>query len=161
MKSNRKKRLRKQFFISCLCFSMISISVLLLPLAGEGENNLQVYIGYAVGILFWLGLLAGIVTYLRLYRQNKKFIKEKVGKKSRPSCINFFRNKYAAVTDIVLCTSFVVMILGSIFIEFPVGVDVIVFCLFITSTYLHFLLNGNVFYIISFVQTETKEGETL
>lgn len=155
--------MKKQFLISCLCFSVISISVLLLPLAGNGENNIQIYIGYGIGILFWLGLIAGIVTYIKLYVQNREFIKEKAGKKNRPSCINFFRNKYAAAADIVLCMSFVVMILGNIFIEFPTGVDVIVLCLFITSTYLHFLLNGDVFHIISFAQTgiEKKEGEAL
>lgn len=48
--------MKKQFLISCLCFSVISISVLLLPLAGNGENNIQIYIGYGIGILFWLGL---------------------------------------------------------------------------------------------------------
>lgn len=163
MKGNRKKRLRKQFFISCLCFLMISISVLLLPLAGEGENNLQIYIGYVIGILFWLGLIVGTATYIKLYVQNKEFIKEKAGEKNKPSFINFFRNKYAAAADTVLCISFVVMVLGNVFIEFPTSVDVIMLCLFITSVYLHFLLNGDVFHIISFVQTETetKEGEAL
>lgn len=37
--------MKKQFLISCLCFSVISISVLLLPLAGNGENKIQTAIG--------------------------------------------------------------------------------------------------------------------
>lgn len=155
--------MKKQFLISCLCFSVISISVLLLPLAGNGENKIQTAIGYGIGVLFWLGLIAGIATYIKLYVQNKEFIKEKTGEKRKTSFINFFRNKYAAVADTALGISFVVMILGNVFIEFPASMDVIILCLFITSVYLHFLLNGDVFHIISFAQAkiEKKEGEAL
>ncbi len=57
-----RKKLKKQLLISLCCFSLISLAVLLMPLAGERETLTQRGLNCAVGILFWIGLLSGILS---------------------------------------------------------------------------------------------------
>ena len=69
-----RKKLKKQLLISLCCFSLISLAVLMMPLAGERETLTQRGLNCAVGILFWIGLLSGILSCVFIHKKNRKYL---------------------------------------------------------------------------------------
>lgn len=151
----KKSRLVRRFQITVLCFLPISISVILLPICGTGEKTWQDILGKIVGILFWGGVLAGSYSYFLMCRKYKKQLAQTAAKRKIPAALRFFSNPAARVVDAV----FLLSLAGSIYSLASSNVNVVVefifLFLFVTSCYLHFMVNGRIF---QYIAQKRKEG---
>ena len=152
-----RKKLKKQLLISLCCFSLISLAVLLMPLAGERETLTQRGLNCAVGILFWIGLLSGILSCVFIHRKNRKYLSVHIDKGRRPAAVRFFSTRAAVPADSVLIVSLIGVIAGNISKQFHPAADYIFLFLFVTALYLHFLANSNLFHYIE-QSTAKKTG---
>lgn len=143
-----RKKLKKQLLISLCCFSLISLAVLLMPLAGERETLTQRGLNCAVGILFWIGLLSGILSWVVIHRKNRKYLSVHIDKGRRPVAVRFFSTRAAVLADSVLIVSLIGVIAGNISKQFHPAADYIFLFLFVTALYLHCLTNSNLFHYI-------------
>lgn len=141
-----RKKLKKQLLISLCCFSLISLAVLLMPLAGERETLTQRGLNCAVGILFWIGLLSGILSWVVIHRKNRKYLSVHIDKGRRPAAVRFFSTRAAVLADSVLIVSLIGVIAGNISKQFHPAAEYIFLFLFVTALYLHFLTNSNLFH---------------
>ena len=141
-----RKKLKKQLLISLCCFSLISLAVLMMPLAGERETLTQRGLNCAVGILFWIGLLSGILSWVVIHRKNRKYLSVHIDKGRRPAAVRFFSTRAAVLADSVLIVSLIGVIAGNISKQFHPAADYIFLFLFVTALYLHFLTNSNLFH---------------
>ena len=108
-----RKKLKKQLLISLCCFSLISLAVLLMPLAGERETLTQRGLNCAVGILFWSGLLSGILSCVFIHKKNRKYLSVHTDKGRRPAAVRFFSTRAAVLADSVLIVSLIGVIAGN------------------------------------------------
>ena len=152
-----RKKLKKQLLISLCCFSLISLAVLMMPLAGERETLTQRGLNCAVGILFWIGLLSGILSWVFIHRKNRKYLSVHIDKGRRPAAVRFFSTRAAVLADSVLIVSLIGVIAGNISKQFHPAADYIFLFLFVTALYLHFLTNSNLFHYIE-QSTAKKTG---
>ena len=141
-----RKKLKKQLLISLCCFSLISLAVLLMPLAGERETLTQRGLNCAVGILFWSGLLSGILSCVFIHKKNRKYLSVHTDKGRRPAAVRFFSTRAAVLADSVLIVSLIGVIAGNISKQFHPAAEYIFLFLFVTALYLHFLTNSNLFH---------------
>ena len=141
-----RKKLKKQLLISLCCFSLISLAVLLMPLAGERETLTQRGLNCAVGILFWSGLLSGILSWVFIHKKNRKYLSVHTDKGRRPAAVRFFSTRAAVLADSVLIVSLIGVIAGNISKQFHPAAEYIFLFLFVTALYLHFLTNSNLFH---------------
>lgn len=93
----------KKFFTgSVIGFFISALSILLLPLAGNGGDDGLTAVSLVTGIAFWLGLIIGILCFVLSWRSIRYDIGyEKVKDTSKPGYMSFFKTKYAAIADIV------------------------------------------------------------
>lgn len=153
-----KKKILYEFLISTCLFALMSVSVLLVPLSGNGQTSMQKAVGNVIGILFWLGLLGGSIVYILMISRNKSCVAEIKNTRKLPSVFCFFRNKEAAVVDIVLAISIVGIIIGNTAGNLPEAMDITFLFLGVTALYGHFLVNGDFFqYIKSFGKRSEKK----
>ena len=145
---NKKIIAKNLLGIICI-FSMSSLVVVLMPLTELIPENAGKVFGFIIGILFWISLIGGIVAYLRLYKRCRVIIQESIGK-CRSPLIVFFSNPVAKVIDLILITSIIVNITFMTLVNPPAFLIWFGIFTFVTSLYLHFLLNGRIFkYIIT------------
>lgn len=138
--------MKKGFAGVLAAFAVSALSPALIPFA-LGSNGELSGAGYTAGIMFWAGLVAGIVSYILLHQQYKK-VKSFEIKHKLPAPFRFFSNRTAQVTDSVL----VIGLIGTIYCIVNVTVNQIVASAFLMLTlmglYAHFLFNGNVYLYI-------------
>ena len=108
-----------------------------------------------IGIIFWLGLIAGVVFTILLSKQ----IKATGIHKGKIGLITFFSNPIAIIFDCLMILSFIGSVLIVVFqSEQLIGYFVI--ALFIFSFEMHCVLNGkNYLYIKQKKQEEKNNGE--
>ena len=70
--------MKKGFAGVLAAFAVSALSPVLIPFALDGDGNLN-GAGYAAGVMFWLGMIAGIIGYILLYLQYKKKRTERNG----------------------------------------------------------------------------------
>lgn len=135
--------MKKGFAGVLAAFFVSALSPVLIPFALDRDGNLN-GVGYAAGVMFWLGLIVGIAGYILLYHQYKKKLTEKI-KRKLPSPLCFFSNRPAQIMDAVL----IIGLIGTIYCSVNVTADQILAVTFLlltlTGIYAHFLLNGNVY----------------
>ena len=153
--------LEKRFLVTTGCFFLISIALLLLPLCGGGETGIEKGIGTLVGILFWVGIMSGCVSYFLMYRKYKEALEKRLPQSRIPSCLRVWGNPVAIGIDIL----FLIGLIGAVYCNVTIGVNRILdfLSLFITITcfYLHFLATGKVFQYLVLVKIKkgVKENE--
>lgn len=159
------ENLEKDFLITAGCFSLISLAVLLLPFCGTEQSAWQKTLGNVVGILFWTGVLTGSFRYYLLYKRHKEEIlqEEPQNESKTPVFLRFFTNPVAKRVDCILLLSFA----GTVYCMFAFHANVVFdftsLFLFITTLYLHFMVNGKIFqYIVQKKKRgiENNEKET-
>lgn len=127
-------------------FAVSALSPVLIPFAIDKNGNLN-SAGYAAGVMFWLGLAAGIAGYILIYLRYKKLRSGKKRKKI-PMPLRFFSNRPAQIMDGIL----ILGIIGVIYCIVNATVNQIVAVVFLlmalTGLYSHFLFNGNVYQYI-------------
>lgn len=130
----RKISTKKAFVIVYIEFLVSAASVWMVLSAFDAEGNLSP-LGYAGGILFWLGLFGGIISYAVFFRKRFK----------GPNVLRFFSNNAAITADVTAIVSLAAVIL------FANQTDVNQFAALLSTfllqvgIYSHFLLNGKIF----------------
>ncbi len=146
--------MKKGFAGVLAAFAVSALSPVLIPFALDSDGSLN-GAGYAAGVMFWAGLLAGIAGYILLYLKYKKV--ERVKRQRRlPSPLCFFSNRPAQVMDVVL----IIGLIGTIYCIVNVTVNqmlaVVFLLLALAGIYAHFLLNGNVYQYIRNYKPKNK-----
>ena len=85
---------KKAFAIVYIQFLISAVSVWMVLGAFDAEGKLNT-LGYTAGVLFWLGILGGVVSYIIFFRKAYK----------GPNVLKFFSNKPAMAADVVLIIS--------------------------------------------------------
>lgn len=152
------KNIKILFAVVSVFFGISGFSVLLTPYSVM-DNGKLAPAGYAAGILFWAGMILGIMAYVLLYREYKKTgITE--AKPAHKLLRYVCSNPAATVADVLLAAALVMMVYVSVNIRFSQTVAMISLFLLVISIYAHFLLNGKVFrYIYKNYLEKRKEGK--
>ncbi len=145
------KNLMKAIIISLFTSSFS----LILSYFGDYQGNIiNVIMAYAVGVLFWLGLIIGYVLLFILSKHRKAKTK---AKKCKPGIIVFFSNKPAKIADLTMVGS-LILTLAFTFIPFlSFGIETVFLAILVFSIHMHCLFNGvNFKYINSINKRESK-----
>ena len=149
------------FRFSCVLFGISSFSILLSIIGDYKGDSIAVLFAILTGILFWSGLILGVVSILLVNQHRKRFEKRKSinyrKKQHRVGAISFFNNKPAAIADIALVV-LLIIILAAMFI--PVisqNITIIFLAFLLLSVYMHCMLNGVNFIYIKSIEEECKK----
>lgn len=140
---NSKGKITVCEIISIAGFLLMSCSFLLMP-SVDNSNGVSTF-GMIVGLLFWIGLLTGIVMQIVAVGMSK-------GKrgKYRIGLFSFMKNIYGMIADIMVVVSIVVFIIGMIITHKSGYICYVAIALFTFSISMHCVCNGRVFrYILS------------
>ncbi len=149
--------LKKRFYISSLCFLLLSITFLLMPLGVNGpENNDPNVMTIILGLSFWLTLFAGIITQLMLFRKFKQ-LPSKCKNHYGLGLIHFFQNKKAAVADLCCMVSLVLFIVFML-IDGTMYIGYVLLSIAVFSFYMHCALNGKIYNTL--FEKQNKKPET-
>lgn len=137
----------KRFFLTSIVFlSVMSLSILFMPMAVNSMNNIWVVL---VGLTFYIGAIGGYVSiviagvlrkkHLSILKEKRKTNKDKLG------LVSFFSNLPALIFDILMLISIiafcVVCLLGYLDIHIPF----IVLSIMVLSINMHCLFNGRIY----------------
>ena len=150
---------RKQMDQLLLClsigsFAVMSISFLLMPIDAMGG---------APGVLFWGGLLLGILFQITLETRRRSFfakyrVNPKKMQKPRNGFLTFSSNKYAKVADRILLVSVVCTILAFLITRGTGYLCFVFISISIMALCMHCILNGRIFF---HVMNQTKVQQVL
>ncbi len=134
------KSFNSYIIISIFSFAISSFSFLLIPLSSFHGTKLQLIFAYAVGTLFWSGLILGLIFIVLLSNQRKKdgFKKYKL-----LGIFNFFKNAKAKVFDVLMIFNVIMLIISSRLLGMHHNLSVIFLSLTCFSFYMHSIFNGN------------------
>lgn len=143
--------------------ALISLSVsplsILLTFWGDYSGTiLNVILAYLVGVLFWVGLIVGIVLLLVINKHRKADESFRV-KKKLPGIISFFSNQYAIVADVVTAISLIFLLVFLFVPWFNQGVTVALIAIFLFAFNMHCVLNGMNFKYIQYLIKRRAEHE--
>lgn len=142
----RAKRVgRNLLALSLIGYAATALSVLMIPLAIDGNGNLTAA-GYTAGSMFWLGLIFGLVFFILAWKKvhNEPFY-QKIKSWFGPGAFSFGRNRPALISDILCGISLIALILGNTIWHFPDLVTTGILIIFVLTFLWHFVLNGRVY----------------
>lgn len=129
---------------SVICFFLMSVDFLIMPISNNIEKDMR-WFEILTGILFWLPLIAGIVLQVILSLNYKKNINKDMADNKLFGAISFFKNKIAAVFDVISVISLITFIAMLIFTSATSYFCYILISLFVFSFCMHCILNGKIF----------------
>lgn len=141
----KMKKQKYMFWISTLGFFVMSLSLLFMY-----QDIL--YIGMPIreviaSIVFWVMLIIGILVQIMLYISMRESIKSDFATKKRKiGLICFFSNRYAAVADLLMIVSMIILIISFILTDASNYFNYIILSVFVFSFSMHCVLNGRKFY---------------
>ena len=98
-------------------------------------------------IVFWVMLIIGIAAQIMLYIIMRESIKSDfTTKKRKIGLICCFSNRYAAVADLLMIVSAVILTVSFIFTDASNYFNYIILSVFVFSFSMHCILNGRKFY---------------
>lgn len=144
----KQSGVKKGFLLVLSAFMLSAATTLMIPFS-TGKDGCLNRVGYAAGIIFWLGLAAGITGYILLVRKIKaghvQGTEETRQEKGRLTVFRFFSNPPAGIMDIVM----IIGMAGTIYCAVNITVNQMAAAVFLlmllAGIYLHFLLNGNIY----------------
>lgn len=140
MNANKSKLL---LLVSVACFLLMSVDFLIMPIGNNVEKNMR-WFEVLTGILFWLPLIIGAILQVVLSLNYKKNNKNMIDNKQF-GAISFFKNKIAAVFDVISIISLITFIAMLIFTSATSYFCYILISLFVFSFCMHCVLNGKIF----------------
>ena len=157
---------KKQYWISVVCFIVSGSSMLLIPVSSMDEEGMPRVLAYITAAVFWLGIIAGAIIFASADSKRKKLEKKLAGEKSRKrkkgraGFISFFRNKEAAICDIVMLLSLAALVVFAVAAVEAGWIIALVLALFLCSFYLHSFLNGkNYIFIKTAKKSKVEENK--
>jgi len=146
------------WYAMVILFLISSISVLFLGIpVNIPDEGLPVT--YTIcGVLFWLGLIIGLLLWLILYLRIRRTPGFDIVKKHmhRPGMFNFFSDTIAKAWDCVMIISLLAVIAGTIFLPYENVLNSIFICIFLFSFHMHYLYNGKVYAYITKIRRKGK-----
>ncbi len=135
-------------------FAVLAISFLLLPLEG---------LGFVPGILFWAGLLTGVVLQIVLETRRKSLlakynVKRETMQKARNGLLSFRSNSFAAAADFFLIVSAAATVLAFILTKGTGYMCYVCLSALTFSFCMHCILNGRNYI---FVKNQNKVRQAL
>ncbi len=134
------------FRISCVLFAISSFSILLSFIGDYKGNGISVLFAVLTGVLFWTGLVFGIVSILLVNKHRKKSEKKKsvdyISRIRRTGAASFFSNKLAAKVDIAMVALFILMLVTMFIPAVSQNITLVFVAFFMFSVYMHCMLNG-------------------
>lgn len=153
----KEEEIKKYFLLSAAALFLSAVSVLLLPVSRTKTQELNVA-GYLLGVLFWTGLIGGIVIYQMLFRRMQDRFPKEAAAAKRPSFACFFMGKPGKIADGLLIFAIAGNMICLIQEKANRTVELMFVFLCIVSVYLHVLVNGRIFqYLYKFYFYEGKE----
>ena len=135
---------KRGLLLSITCLVISSLIVIFIPYADIDGSAGQKLLSYALGIIFWVGLLSGWIILLWLNRNLKhQLICE--NKKILPGVLRFFSNPLAVITDIGLLLSIVLNILTLSNLITNMVLSSLFAALLLVTFHLHYIVNGKVY----------------
>lgn len=141
----------------------VSLSFLLVPIESDkfiGEISLMSFIA---GIIFWVSLITVLVSLIILSVKRRSFYKKyslKLDEKyKRIGLLCCFKNKYAAVADILLIVSFVLLITALTVTGGKYYDSYLSIAFFVFSLFMHGIFNGKLFFYICALCKTIKNNE--
>lgn len=131
-------------FASVVCFFLMSADFLIMPIGNNIEKNMG-WFEILTGILFWLPLIAGVVLQVILSLNYKKNFNKNIVDNKLFGAISFFKNKIAAVFDVISVISLITFIAMLTFTSATSYFCYILISLFAFSFCMHCVLNGKIF----------------
>ena len=142
MKS-RRRAARILNNISILCFVISSLIMVLMPLTG---NSNRPAVAYIPGIVFWLGLLGGVLFYsLSVWKLKSSDTYRRFEEERRIGALSPGATPEGLIADILFIPSLILSIAGTFFLRLPDILMVAAMWIAILSLYGHFILNGKVY----------------
>ena len=140
--------------ISIVGFAALALSFVLMPVEG---------LGFVPGMLFWGGLLIGVVLQVILEARRRSLfamfnVKRETMQKVRNGLLSFRSNSLASVADVFLIISAVATILAFILTKGIGYVCYVCLSLLVFSFCMHCILNGRIYI---FVKNQKKVRQVL
>lgn len=140
----RKKRTKVLFILSAAAYFISAASIWLIPMSDRAGESTGAG-SYITGILFWAGLLLGVLFWALAYgkcRASEGY--KKIRAKSRPGFIAFFSNKPAIAADALLALSLVLTVV-SVFVRINYILSLCSLFILLFTFHMHYLFNGRVY----------------
>ena len=147
------------FKYACVSFGVSAFAWLLSPFGDYKGSALAVFVAILVGVLFWLGLIAGIVLIMMINSHRKKNAGANAKSTGRPGAFRFFSNRKAMIADIAMIVFLVVLIVLSFVRIKEQSLFMIAFAFFLFSLYMHCVLNGTNYQYIMSKKTRSVRNE--
>lgn len=141
------KKFQLFFYLSIGGFLLAAAAVAVIPLLQVGVKGLDAK-GYAVGALFWVGILCGIVFLVLTGKQRKQIetvLREKGGQapeKAPLGVVSFFRNRAALIADIIFFLAVIAFVLLFVFQIHNAWAVIAALEILFLSFVMHCFLNG-------------------
>lgn len=131
---------KKLLLIQIVSYFVSSIALVLASFASYEDTATKKAFSIVVGLLFWIGLVVGIVMAIVLKKKNGKEIE----KTKAIGLIRFFKNKLAVCFDIAMLISFVASVIV-VATKMEAFIGSVLIGLFIFTFEMHCVLNGKIF----------------
>ncbi len=136
-----------------IALAVLSLSLIMMPIVNGIKEKTKIPM-YAVGVLFWVGLIMTVVMAVRINNARKRdtAFQKRRGNHKKMSLIHFFQNKKALVSDVAMLASLTALVVAcftteNVFVHFSL-VSLLVF-----SFGMHCILNGVNYNYIEFKKT--------
>ena len=137
---------KKILIVSVVSFAASSISFLLIPISNFNGNIIQRCFSYMVGIMFWIGLIIGLISTFRLGNIRKK---SGYFKHSIPGILCFFKTKTGKVFDIMMLASLALFIAARLMLTEHDWIWLFMLSVLMFSLTMHSIFNGkNYFFVV-------------
>ena len=136
----KKSKYRGILLASICAFALSSASFLLIPFSRFSGTALQKTLAYLVGILFWSGLIAGLIMTAVLGKARKK---ARYKKYELPGVLCFFKNKKGKIFDIIMISASVLLLIIDLIGATVTLISMVILSAGVFSVYMHSVFNGN------------------
>lgn len=155
----KSKRAKVYLLVSICSYFIMAASVFLLPFSRKADSSDLSAVGYILGIVFWFGILSGIVflvlSWMKIRKQNNY---QNWKEKTHPGVISFFKSRGGSIADICFLLTVVLLIISDYVMHLPYGIVLVFLFLTLYSFCLHFVLNGRVYRYL-FSKERKKESD--
>lgn len=153
-----KREYQIWFVASVICFALLAVSFLLMPLDTDVLPENPGAWNVAMGSWFWLALILGCGSQIILQRLCKKDltdVERENWRRCRAGIFLFFQNRRAKIADVVFGVSLPCLFLGLAFPETTGYGSYVIFSICVFSFCMHCILNGKAYSYIT-VNKETR-----
>ena len=142
------KKYKAGIYVILICLILSSSIALLVPFVNFNEDGTGKIIGYVAGVIFWIGLIAGLLVYgLVTNKCKKRHAFDKMDKK-RIGLISFFSNFEAKIADIIFVLALVINIVLFFINGSNMWIDAIAAFILLVSFHCHYVFNGKTYQYI-------------